>query len=61
MSLITTAMGTPITEKFSEECKQANFEAFKVYYVKELNKARSKEELLDMLQWLTPKTENFNP
>ncbi len=59
MSIYHELLGVPTPKE--QLIKQTNFEAFKAEYVKELNKARSKEELLDMLQWLTSKTENFNP
>lgn len=41
--------------------KAAHFEAFKNHHIVELSKARNKEELLDMINWVASKIQNFNP
>ena len=42
-----------------EQMKQAHLKGYISSLTDELVKARSKEELLDMLKWFTKRTENY--
>jgi len=59
MSIYHELLGVPRPQEELE--KLAHFEAFKNHHIVELSKARNKEELLDMINWVASKIQNFNP